>query len=201
MNEMQERQDLFSRTKEELDRRAVSNAESFDRAILSLSAASLGFSLAFLARDPSPGETANLVWLVWSWVFFIVAIASTLSSFLVSQIGLRRQLELAKQYYLKSEEAALTAKNRPARAVSLLAYVAGTMFLLAVCFTLVFVFLNVSGRQQMPRNERPTVGGGIQKGAPIPSLQPVSSPATEPSASQPATQPAAPSSGTSSKKD
>jgi len=60
MSDLSERQRVYERTRDDLLKRQLSNAENFDKAILSVSTAALGFSLAFL-KDIVPLAEADNV--------------------------------------------------------------------------------------------------------------------------------------------
>ncbi len=75
--------------------------QEFDRAILTLSAGSLGLSLAFL-RDVVPLKSAlNLSVLFGSWCLFGGAILLTLLSFFASQKAFRHSQRIAFVYYIE----------------------------------------------------------------------------------------------------
>jgi len=81
MVDMEERKKLYEETRKDLLARQLSNAEHFDKAILSLSTAGLGFSLAFI-KDIVPIAKASCLGLLhYSWYMFVMAIVVTLVSF------------------------------------------------------------------------------------------------------------------------
>ena len=189
---MDERQRIYSETRQDLLKRQLSNAENFDKAILSLSTAGLGFSLAFL-KDIVPLSNADhMILLLVSWFLFGGAIVSTVLSFMLSQSGINKQLEFADKYYADREEEYLTKKNWQGTATTYFNNVAGVVFIGAICLTITFVSLNLRGgsvmsqqekAQQVPFREGAPVpamqkvpGGDVEKGAPIPRLQPVPDP-------------------------
>ena len=96
-NEDQElRLKLYGETRSDLLKRQLSNSENADRAILSVSTAALGFSLAFL-KDIVPLSEACFPSLPYlSWGLFSLAIMVTLGSFFTSQKAIDEQLELAQ---------------------------------------------------------------------------------------------------------
>ena len=102
----------FSELKTELFKRQFSNAENFDKAILTLASGALALSLGFL-KDFVSLNTANLVWSLYSsWFLFVSCIIITVASYLISQIGIEKQLKLAKRYYLDSDDTALEEKKQ-----------------------------------------------------------------------------------------
>jgi len=164
---------LYGETRADLLKRQLSNSENADRAILSVSTAALGFSLAFL-KDVVPLQTADYSWLLYlSWVFFPVAIIATLLSFFTSQKAIDEQLDLAHKYYIEYVEEA--AKLQPKYAsITELCNRAGAVLLVAgLLVTCVYVFINL-GKGNVMTNIK-TNGGAlsqtVQKGANIPAMQ------------------------------
>src|SRR6266849_4563171 len=93
----EERKKLYSELRAELFKRQLSNAENYDKAILSLATAVLGFSLVFL-KDIASIANAKEVWILQiSWFFLALTIVSTLSSFFTSQAGISKQLKYAER--------------------------------------------------------------------------------------------------------
>ncbi|MCE2400059.1 hypothetical protein J4G08_04130 [Candidatus Poribacteria bacterium] len=67
---------------EELSKRDLSNVENLDKAILSLSSAGLGLSLVFIRNVVKLAEALHVWLLHLSWLMFVLAIISTLLSYL-----------------------------------------------------------------------------------------------------------------------
>lgn len=142
MCEMKERQRLFEEYRKDLLARQLSNAQNFDKAVLSLSTAGLGFSLAFIKDVISLSNALYLGLLLYSWYLFGAAIILTLLSFHSSQIGIDDQLNLAERYYLKCEADALK-KTGWDTATTWLSRISGIFFLVAISFTIAFVSINL----------------------------------------------------------
>ena len=102
--------ELYIKQDEELSKRDLSNVENLDKAILSLSSAGLGLSLAFI-RNVVPLAQANHVWVLHvSWLIFV------LSDYLyptrrISSVNARldKQREFNEKYYLEDDEDAVAA--------------------------------------------------------------------------------------------
>ena len=140
---MKERFNFYLQFRERLLENQLSNAEGLDRAILSLSSAGLGLSLAFI-KDIVPLNIAHQIWLLeLSWLFFAGAIISTLISYLTSQAGIKKQLEYSEQYYIEGKEEFFNSPNYPAQVTEWLAYVSAGMFIFAIIFTTLFVVKNI----------------------------------------------------------
>jgi hypothetical protein len=144
-DENQHRQDFYQKTREDLLKRQLSNSERLDNAILTLSTGALGLSLAFI-KDIVPVKLAVHLWLIkMSWWLFGVSIVLTLLSFVTSQLGIKKQLEYAKEYYLLRHDAFLTKTNLFAKITDTLNYSSCIIFVTAIVCTIVFVSLNIGG--------------------------------------------------------
>ena len=188
---------LLADTRADLLKRQLSNSENYDKAILSLSTAFLGFSLAFL-KDMLPLRTEWIGLLYGSWVAFGVAVLSTIISFYMSQRGIDAQLRKAEDYYLRDDQVAL-AKHWTAKATDCVNSASGAFFIIGISLTIAFVIVNLDRRTEMANDKKTvqvSVGDGasiprmqevpLRKGAPIPNLQPM--PQSQAPQSQPAPQ-------------
>jgi hypothetical protein len=78
---------------------SLETAKSFDKAILTLSAAAFGISLTFI-RQIAPYLNRNTIpLLITSWIFFALSILSTLIAFLTSQAASLRQIDILESYF------------------------------------------------------------------------------------------------------
>lgn len=143
---VEERREQLNKAWEELQTRQLSNSQMFDKAILSLSSAGLGFSLAFI-KNVVPLDRAAWVWLLYvSWGLFVAATATTLFSFLTSQRGIQKQFaqigrELAGQDDFQPE----SNDDAPFKTTERLAYASFGFYMFAVIFTVTFIILNQGG--------------------------------------------------------
>ena len=177
---------LYAEARADLLKRQLSNSENADRAILSVSTAALGFSLAFL-KDIVPLQDAIFPYLpYWSWAFFALSIVLTLLSFFSSQKAIDEQLVLAHRYYIDRDEEAISLRPTAAKLTDIFNKSGATSLVIGLLVTCAFVGVNlwkgkaVNERKQinegasMPLMQRVPQGGALeQKGAPIPSLQAV----------------------------
>lgn len=169
--EHKERKRLFSELKAEIFKRQLSNAENFDKSVLTYSSAGLGFSLAFL-KDFLPITKAQYGWLLYSsWGLFTLAIIVTIFSYVISQRGLTKQLNRAERYYLKCEEKAWKEINVFDPLTEILNNMAGLFFIVAIVFTTLFVSINLERATTMSEQKNGTSQEGAFKAAPIPSMQ------------------------------
>lgn len=182
-----ERKLLYAETRKDLLVRQLSNSEKYDNAILTLSTAVLGVSLVFIKDIVPLNQAQNIHIISISWWFLMMSIATTLFSFVASQLGINRQLAYAEKYYLKYQDKYLTKTNWPARFTDYLNYLSGILFVISILLTVIFVSSNLpKENSSMPKKtsiyiqdgapvptmqKAPSITG--TKGAPIPSMQPV----------------------------
>ena len=134
--------ELYVKEEEDLSKRDLSNVENLDKAILSLSSAGIGLSLIFIRNVVKLAE-ANHVWVLYtSWLMFVLAITSTLLSYLFGQRALRRQREFNEKYYLEGDEDAGQQTSFASRITVLLSYVSVFTYIAAVACTAIFIGLN-----------------------------------------------------------
>ena len=126
----------YAEERKEILKRNLSNTMLFDKAILTLSSAGLGFSLAFIRKGVLLGESTQLHLTSISWWLFSIAIASTLISFITSNHGLAEQL---RSYENNSDN----PKN-PNRITTFLRYVSLVCYLLAIFFVILFTMLSLN---------------------------------------------------------
>lgn len=132
--------------------RQSSNTQMFDKAILTLSSAGLGVSLAFI-KDIVPLDKAISVWglkttivLYVSWGLFVAAIVTTLYSFIASLQELQKQSkqiddELAGQTESRPEsENGQTTKQL--KKTKLLTYFSFGIFIAAIILKIGFIIIN-----------------------------------------------------------
>jgi len=146
MEDERERKDLYSRTREDLLKRNLSNSENLDKAILSLSSGLLGLSLGAIKSVVDLKVAKYLPLLFTSWGLFTLAIILTLVSFLVSQRAIARQLVLAEAYYLNGDDAAIEARNLWAEATEWLNGFSALAFTVAVMSTILFIIPNIGAK-------------------------------------------------------
>lgn len=167
MSDIDERKKLHAELKTELFKRQLSNSENFDKSVLAYSTAALGFSIGFL-KDFVPIAKAAQAWLLYtSWAAFILSVVVTISSFLVSQRGIAKQLKINESYYLDGDEEALKEKNCWARATDGLNLVSGIAFVLGIFCTTFFVALNLERAAAMAEEKKVL----LREGAPVPQIQ------------------------------
>lgn len=162
------RQRLYAEARADLLKRQLSNSENADRAILSVSTAALGFSLAFLKDIIRLNEAEYGLLLYLSWAFFVISIIATLLSFFTSQKAINEQLEIAHKYYIDGDEQAIEIRPKCAKITEALNKVGAVLLVLGLLCTCVFVGFNLSKGKSM------AIKGFATDGAIIPSIQKIS---------------------------
>ena len=135
--------ELYVKEEEDLSKRDLSNVENLDKAILSLSSAGLGLSLVFIRNVVKLAEASH-VWILYtSWGFFVLAITSTLMSYLFGQSALNKQRIIIEKYYLEGDEDAGQRMPLASKITRFLSYVSVFTYIAAVSFTALFIALNL----------------------------------------------------------
>lgn len=117
------------------------DAEHYDKWLITIASGALGLSIVFIrdiAPDPAP-ETR--VWLVTSWIAFLLSITLTMFSLLASQKGLQRYRDILdnKRY----SEILVSQKNRWAELTSALNWLSLMMFVGGAICLMVYSHLNL----------------------------------------------------------
>lgn len=162
------RNELLAKYRDDILRRQLSNNENYDKAVLSLGTAFLGFSMAFLKDFVSYQNATCAPLLPISWVLFCFSIVATVASFFISQKGLSTQLEYAENYYLKNDQSYLAKINPAARWTDWVNYGSALSFVLAIISTIFFVVLNLVNGANMPEKRNYVIA---QDAASIPRMQ------------------------------
>ena len=127
---------------QELHRYRLSNSQLFDRSILWLSSAGLGFSFAFLRDFTSQDNVTAACLLNLSWWAFGLAIAATLVSIPFSQCGLEKQ-----SIWVRSELEGGSTQNcevseLPFLMNKSLGYISAGLYILGIILTIIFIQYN-----------------------------------------------------------
>jgi hypothetical protein len=114
-------------------------SRDYDKALLTLSAGSLGVSIAFIHTvAPHPKD---IFWLGLAWGLFAASLVFVVSSLLTSQRELRKAITA---YDNQTDESPAVAATSSATAK--LNFWAGMAFLVGVVALVVFAFLNLRGK-------------------------------------------------------
>ena len=185
-DQLKEKKRIYASTRQDLLARNLSNSEKYDNAILTLSTGVLAISLAFIKDIVPLGNCQYVALLIISWCVFGASIVSTLVSFALSQVAIKRQLEYAEKYYLEEKDEYLRKKNRPAILTEFVNYASGILFIAGIATTICFVSINIEGGNTMTKDTNQPITEGatvpnlqkvekviVKKGATIPNMQPV----------------------------
>ena len=88
MTNNQDRVRVYEKIRDELSKIQTSNAENFDRSILTLSSAGLGISLVFLDKLINISNAQFKLLLYLAWILFVLTIITTLASYIMGQKGI-----------------------------------------------------------------------------------------------------------------
>jgi hypothetical protein len=113
-------------------------SRDYDKALLTLSAGSLGVSIAFIHTvAPHPKD---IFWLGLAWGLFAISLVLVVSSLLTSQHELRKAITA---YDNQTDE---TPVKRSSSVTAMLNVWAGVTFLVGVVALVIFAFLNLRGK-------------------------------------------------------
>lgn len=135
-----EKRESYSKFRDDLLKRQLSNNENYDRAILTLSTAALGLTVTFI-RNLNPPKCPGV--LIVAWVCMVLAIMAIIISYPISQKAIDKQLEFAERYYIQDDESAADAKNHLAIYHDILVASAGFTFVAGIICMLVFFGINL----------------------------------------------------------
>jgi hypothetical protein len=195
--ERKERQRVYEKTRDELATNSRLVAQAYDKALLTLSSAFLGGSLAFIGQVVNLSSIANKVPLYWAWVLLVVTILLTLASFLFSLFTHEPLAQAAYRYYRDSDENALKFSGTIHKVVLGFSVVYGLTFFIAVSLLVGFVIAN-PGKGDPKMSKNTSNAEWVEKSIPPGSFQPmpfVPVAPEAPAATTPAPAPSEPASG------
>ncbi len=101
---------MFDKFRDDLLKRDLSNTENYDKTVLALSTATLGFSL-IIVKDLVKVSTACHTWLLYlSWVFLVAVIIASILAYSIGNMAINNELEKAREYYKHGNEEAFENK-------------------------------------------------------------------------------------------
>lgn len=170
--------EMFDRFRDDLLKRDLSNTESYDKAVLTLSSAALGFSLTAV-KFIVPIESSGHIWLlIFGWSLLVIGVISSLFAYLISNKAIEVQLNNARDYYKSGVEDAFTRKNIFLTLNKLLNQATGILLAVAITAIVVFISININqGDKNMSKDK--SSGTYIEKSANIPTMERVSSTPTD----------------------
>jgi hypothetical protein len=129
-----------------LDERELSNIQSYDKSIITVSSAGIALSIVLLQLMVKEFDAElNYIWLIqYSWLFFLVAIASTIFSFQIANMSISEAREMAKNVYLDGDLEAVNKLNFWSRVNACISWLSGCSLLIAMIFIITFAFQNIN---------------------------------------------------------
>lgn len=163
--------------KDSLDRQ-LSNSESYDKTVLTLSSAGLALSVGLLNLLMPASQIKYFYMLKMSWFCFSTAIILSLVAYRISNAAISKQLTLAESYYIDGNEAAFSHKNWLTVANRWVNRLLGIAFSIAIILVMIFASINFQPEEDgMSDKKNTTKAVSFQDSAAVPSMQRVS-PAT-----------------------
>jgi hypothetical protein len=133
----------------------LSTAEQYDKAILALSGGAFGVSIAFL-KDIAPAyQEGTRCWLIIAWIAFVVAICSSLASFLVSISAFRHLDEFVDARQRVPRTAPTMFKQSWNEIIMGLNVLSLTCFVIGATFLAIFSFTNLVSKENEMSHKRP----------------------------------------------
>lgn len=135
----EENKKLFSKYLNESNQRMRINQENYDKAILSLSSASLIFSLSFMSKLAIHNNT-HFKWLIIvSWCFFVLSLIFSLVSLFCGQKANEKAIYFAKRYYIDGYKQYWNKKSYYDHLVQWLNFLSGFIYITALIFSVLYV--------------------------------------------------------------
>lgn len=141
------RQRLYEKTRNELNVQARSNSETYDRALLTLSSAFLGGSLAVIKQIVDLEEAYNIWMLYIAWSGLVIVIVLTIISFIIGNVLIRQLREAAEKYYKYDDKDAYKVSERNSRCISGMNNLNGIVFVTSILLLAMFVGGNIMGNR------------------------------------------------------
>jgi len=189
--QQEENKRIFEIYRDEINKRDLSNSESFDKALLSLSSAGLALSLTFIKFIVPLEEIKSINYLYSIWILFGLTIILIIISILVSQKALKNSLLYAEKYYLENEEEYFNKKDNWNKLNSILPFLQSTTFILAIICVIIFATINFEKSKDKNMSEKKSqivIEAGMEslvptmqkktetRGATIPKIQKIPTP-------------------------
>lgn len=118
------------------------NSQAYDKAILSLSSAGFALSLSFHSTIVPIPEADCVVLLKTSWILFLASVIATVVSFRLANMALDNTTSYFTQKFF-SDDNNVKEKNGARNLLTVLEWVGGACFVLALVSLLAYVIQNV----------------------------------------------------------
>jgi len=153
-DEDKRRRDLYDEHRRQTWQDIQSSTDNFDKNILAVSSAALGFSLAFIKDFAHLPTAAWRPVLYASWLCFATCIVITVFSFRLSVAALNKHLEYLREYYEKKNEEFLMKRSTAGKVLNVFTWVAASLFLGGIICTMIFCIKNVGREAAVNKNEK-----------------------------------------------
>lgn len=157
--------------------RQLSNSESYDKTVLTLSSAGLALSVGLLNLLLPTSQIKYFLMLKMSWFCFSAAIILSLVAYRISNAAISKQLALAERYYIDGDEAAFSHKNWLTVANRWVNRLLGIAFSIAIILVMIFASINFQPQEigmSDKKNTSTAVRVKTQDSADTPSMQRIS---------------------------
>lgn len=163
---------LYDKTRDELLQQQMSNSETYDKSLLTLSSAFLGLSLAFI-KDFVPLQDVKSSWLLMaSWIGFSLVIIGTIWSFIYGQRVIKKLMVSAEKYYKGRDQNALNVSTIYSKKLDRLNEFSGLAFIASVVLSITFVLVNLNTEENMVKETKTQVET-LKKSRPVNQFQEV----------------------------
>jgi len=119
-----------------------SSTDNFDKNVLAVSTAALGFSIAFIKNVGGQPVVHWKMLLFISWVCLAACVVITVFSFRLSVVALNRQLSYLYEYYENKNQEFLKKKSMAGIALDWFTWGAALFFFVGIICTMVFCIRN-----------------------------------------------------------
>ncbi|MEQ8957232.1 MAG: hypothetical protein RLP02_04790 [Coleofasciculus sp. C2-GNP5-27] len=151
---MEQNEQDYIRFIDDTNRREMSNAEAYDKALLTLSSVLLGVSLTFTQNVVPLGDSSLIGILIAAWILFSLTIISVISSFIYGQYQFPKLKADAKGFFLEGKAELNDNAERIRRNIWWFNTTSGVAFIVAIiCFS-TFIIVNVLGEHTMSRDSQ-----------------------------------------------
>jgi hypothetical protein len=142
-DEEKRRRDLYDEHRRQTWQDIQSSTDNFDKNLLAVSSAALGFSLVFI-KDfiQLPSATWRTVLYV-SWMCFAACIVITVFSFRLSVTALNKHLKFLEKYYAEKNDVYLTKRSGADITLDVFTWTAASLFLAGIICTMMFCIKNI----------------------------------------------------------
>jgi hypothetical protein len=128
---------------DDLNRRQISNSETYDKSLLTLSTALLGISLTFI-KDAIDIDTAGAFCLLYvSWFLFSGTIITVMVSFIYGQLVIEELKISAKKYFIDGDKSENDRSQTLYRRLNIVNTLSGIFFVVGVICLALFVGINL----------------------------------------------------------